>query len=668
MPDRHGIWTPRGTKSHSQRRFPFKPAVHEYTRPAALPVPKRTITSLEGDEEAAEALRVEIRNWTAAAERLEAKAGKETLSDKLARLMFKVNVPLKIKEQDAAWDRSGNGSITVGEFRVHVRELGVEATNEEIDRMFADWDLDRGGDIDTKELERALIRLREQFIKKYGKRGWHRPLLKQAELLRERAAAGTQALGATRKVEASEAELRALTDKLEGSLEVQLGIIIEKRKIRLGEVVGTWCRSRGQDAQSPRDGRSPRTAGYSMGRRSPRRSPRSPGRSPRRSSGGSGGGSSSSSSLLCLSRTEFKDAVQRLDIKVHGQPATRKALGALFDTVDTDKSGWLDLEEAKAALKRWTDEARERYAERAAKERELRRVKGFAARKLQTALRDPDSPGSLISAPAREGTSSPNGSPGGASASPGSPSDGDGGGSGAPWSFWGEGASWGEDNGGGWGLSSRLGGLGSGGPPGMTAIGREKLERKRRLEELQRQQRKKTIAKHAEKAVRRMVEQQLARGWQTWLASWEERCYVRSLIRGGIVGLLHAQIQRGWRQWKEWIEERTESLEVLARATANLAQRESARGYRHWVAGAAWLRQEREEEQRLRHTAAKMRNPRLVELFGRWQQEMRLAILALGLSPSSETEDGAGSSLCVAIARCWQTRGRRRLRLDPMEA
>ena len=131
---------------------------------------------------------------------------------------------------------------------------------------------------------------------------------------------------------------------------------------------------------------------------------------------------------------------------------------------------------------------------------------------------------------------------------------------------------------------------------------------------------------------------------------------------------MHSQIQRGWRQGKEWIEERTESLEVLARATANLAQRESARGYRHWVAGAAWLRQEREEEQRLRHTAAKMRNPRLVELFGRWQQEMRLAILALGLSPSSETEDGAGSSLCVAIARCWQTRGRRRLRLDPMEA
>lgn len=66
----------------------------------------------------------------------------------------------------------------------------------------------------------------------------------------------------------------------------------------------------------------------------------------------------------------------------------------------------------------------------------------------------------------------------------------------------------------GWGLSSRLGGLGSGGSPGMTAIGREKLERKRRLEELQRQQRKKTIAKHAERAVRRMVEQQLARGWQ----------------------------------------------------------------------------------------------------------------------------------------------------------
>ena len=33
------------------------------------------------------------------------------------------------------------------------------------------------------------------------------------------------------------------------------------------------------------------------------------------------------------------------------KPATQKALNQLFDSVDLDKSGWLDLEEAAKALK-----------------------------------------------------------------------------------------------------------------------------------------------------------------------------------------------------------------------------------------------------------------------------------------------------------------------------
>ena len=44
-----------------------------------------------------------------------------------------------------------------------------------------------------------------------------------------------------------------------------------------------------------------------------------------------------------LSKTEFKDEVERLGLTVKGQPATRKQLGALFDTVDKDGSGCVRL-------------------------------------------------------------------------------------------------------------------------------------------------------------------------------------------------------------------------------------------------------------------------------------------------------------------------------------
>jgi hypothetical protein len=36
-----------------------------------------------------------------------------------------------------------------------------------------------------------------------------------------------------------------------------------------------------------------------------------------------------------------------LGVTLNGQPVTRKQLGQLFDSIDLDHSGWLDLEEAK---------------------------------------------------------------------------------------------------------------------------------------------------------------------------------------------------------------------------------------------------------------------------------------------------------------------------------
>ena len=66
--------------------------------------------------------------------------------------------------------------------------------------------------------------------------------------------------------------------------------------------------------------------------------------------------------------------------------------------MDADGSGWLDLDEAKVALKQWEVEAIKANAERTSKEKQVRRIKNLAARKLQAALREPSSaPGSPFS-------------------------------------------------------------------------------------------------------------------------------------------------------------------------------------------------------------------------------------------------------------------------------
>ena len=137
---------------------------------------------------------------------------------------------------------------------------------------------------------------------------------------------------------------------------MQFGIVVAKRKIKVGEVVGSWCKSRGGNM-------SARGASSARGARGEHE-------------------------LQRLTRKEFKDEVGRLDVKLAGKPATRKALGALFDSVDTDKSGSLDVEEAKAALKKWQAKAVESYAELEEKKKEVKRAKVYAARQCVFAHHD----------------------------------------------------------------------------------------------------------------------------------------------------------------------------------------------------------------------------------------------------------------------------------------
>lgn len=93
----------------------------------------------------------------------------------------------------------------------------------------------------------------------------------------------------------------------------------------------------------------------------------------------------------------MRGQVFALGVTLNGQPVTRKQLGQLFDSIDLDHSGWLDLEEAKTALKDWESQAVASIKERVTKEKKVRRIKRLASRKLQAALRESSS-SSLLTA------------------------------------------------------------------------------------------------------------------------------------------------------------------------------------------------------------------------------------------------------------------------------
>ena len=59
-----------------------------------------------------------------------------------------------------SWDQDGDGTITKGEFRKALPELGLWAKPEDVDELFDSFDTDGGGSISFRELNRMLRRTR----------------------------------------------------------------------------------------------------------------------------------------------------------------------------------------------------------------------------------------------------------------------------------------------------------------------------------------------------------------------------------------------------------------------------------------------------------------------------------------------------------------------------
>jgi Ca2+-binding EF-hand superfamily protein len=193
------------------------------------------------------------------------------------------------------WDPNGDGKISKMEFRQDIRKLlGMETDVREIDALFESLDADSGGSLDASELKLALSTLQECAVRAERDGVAQR---ERAAAYRDLSAEASRVAEATRLAEEHARKLEAATNKSPGA---QLGSIMTEKGIRAADVVAKWDRS--------------------------------------------GDGE--------IDKKEFRREVVALGVE-----ATPSEIDALFESLDGDGGGSLDLKELRVALKSLQDQA-----------------------------------------------------------------------------------------------------------------------------------------------------------------------------------------------------------------------------------------------------------------------------------------------------------------------
>lgn len=569
MPTPNGVWTPRNTT----RKFPFRVVPPKITYPyKAPPRPRKRITIEEAmTPEGAETLARMAQAWLDEAARLERETPHPTLEILIGDILQVQNVALD--RLLASWDPSGNGALTKGEFRSAVRSLGLAGTTSaDIDALFEKYDGDASGKIEIAELKVALVLIKDSAKEHRVKVMEPR---ERAERLRMRAEAAVEASKAVAQAEKLEAELDEFKSQLDGSLDVQLGHVLHRRKIRIGDIVGEWPESRQNE----------------------------------------------------LTRAEWRKHVSLL----FPTPPTIASLDSVFDQIDSDSSGFLDVKEAKAALKELQARAKAATEELEMKTDEATRVRRRASKKAQIALHEPSSkpPSPHLSENA-----------------PALPSDDDGG---SPTSV----------------FSRRMSSMAA-----MFAASPRKTDGQKKDDA----ERKKAAAERAQKALHALCNLKLSKGWQSWVAWHEERREKLHRMGKALIILSNVELMRGYSTWARWYEERTRTLNIMRSGLTSLMMHDVSRGLRGWT---AWLADVKEGE-RIRRVAARgaasLKGPLYLALFDFWRQEQKLAALergdfllaatgprkgSKGAAPGEGGGGGGGgaaASLCNALTQCLATK------------
>jgi hypothetical protein len=205
-----------------------------------------------------------------------------------------------------------------------------------------------------------------------------------------------------------------LKGEMSQKVDVQLGILLDKRRIKIGQVVGTWA---------------------------------------------------------CIRIGELRKDEFRLQVQILGLDAPPAAIDAFFDSIDANRNGWLDVKEAGSAMKVLQEKAARARAQHDELVEEVKSLQLSAARKVMRALRPPPSSDKAVAFSDQEG------------AAGGSADE----------------------------LSDEADVLAVNADGSLAQRGETRSERKARDAE-----RQKRVEDIAQKAMRRITQMALAKGWQTW--------------------------------------------------------------------------------------------------------------------------------------------------------
>ena len=319
----HKLW-PR-PPNHS--KFSFSPQIlGPYQVPPPPPPLKKPPPPKAANVQAGE-LESLAQSYRDEADKIEAQTPAPSMKMQLGlMLLSKENaIPAMVK----LWDSKGKGEVIRGEFRLHLRNTGLEATSGEADELFDSWDEDKGGSLDIGELKAALKKLASKA------KAWRdAPDSRQEKIksLRKQARLAEDAANALAQAEKLETELEDLYQEYESRADVRLGELLYKRRIRPGGVV-QWSTSRGEHSGE-------------------------------------------------LSKREFRDAVIKLGLKSMS-PAD---IDAVFDEFDEDKGGFMDKDEAGAMIKGLQKTAEDAEHDKFRKSQAALRMRATATKKAELAM------------------------------------------------------------------------------------------------------------------------------------------------------------------------------------------------------------------------------------------------------------------------------------------
>ena len=204
------VYTPR--RQHvlfprSKPRFTFSPAISadRYVAPPPPPPLKRLAppkaSNMGKDElrDAAQRLRTEAEQLEIGA----ANTSKPPVSIQLGLMLRRDDYIKRIIKE---WDPKGKGELMKAEFRLHLRNFGLQATSAEADALFDSWDDDKGGALDMKELKAALIKTQNK-ARQWEVEQKNDPRIARAKALREHAVLADNAAIATEEAEVSSLSL-----------------------------------------------------------------------------------------------------------------------------------------------------------------------------------------------------------------------------------------------------------------------------------------------------------------------------------------------------------------------------------------------------------------------------------------------------------------------------